>query len=114
MITAATGGNAFLRRRRRRRRIDKRLLPAINSPVQCSGENQSKVWVIHAEEGSTVESSAEQSSRPTDRPSDSRLKVISSVSSGVHYTTLLDRTASPIIVLMPMPENGSSPSSSSE
>ena len=42
---AATGGNAFLRRRRwrLRRRIDKRLLPAINSPVQCSTVEKTRV-----------------------------------------------------------------------
>ena len=40
MITAATGGNAFLTRLRR---IDKRLLPAINSPAECGTVEKTRV-----------------------------------------------------------------------
>ena len=74
MITAATGGNAFLTRLRR---IDKRLLPAINSPAECGTVEKTRVHF-----GSFMHKETRLLSADQNRAC---LKVISSILRQTHY-----------------------------
>lgn len=74
MITAATGGNAFLTRLRR---IDKRLLPAINSPAECGTVEKTRVHF-----GSFMQRETQLLSADQNRAC---LKVISSILRQTHY-----------------------------
>ena len=74
-----------MRRWRLRRRIDKRLLPAINSPVQCSIAEKTRVKF-----GSFMQKQREAllDERAEADQSDSRLKVISSILRTAHRASI--------------------------